>query len=38
LVMLATMTGAMIMARAVDDRELSDRILSVSRAQLQQVA
>jgi TetR/AcrR family transcriptional repressor of nem operon len=38
LVMLATMAGAMILARAVDDRELSDRILSVSRAQLQRVA
>jgi TetR/AcrR family transcriptional repressor of nem operon len=30
----ATMVGAMVLARAVDDRELSDRVLSVTRASL----
>jgi TetR/AcrR family transcriptional repressor of nem operon len=35
LAMLATMAGAMMLARAVDDRELSDRILAVCRARLQ---
>jgi TetR/AcrR family transcriptional repressor of nem operon len=33
LAMLAAMAGAMILARAVNDQELSDRILSVGRAQ-----
>ena len=31
---IATIVGAMILARAVDDPELSDRILSVSRKRL----
>ena len=34
LTMLATLAGAMILARAVDDPALSDRILSVCRTQL----
>lgn len=31
---VASMVGAMVLARAVDDRELSDRILSVTQAKL----
>jgi TetR/AcrR family transcriptional repressor of nem operon len=34
LVVAATMVGGMILARAVDDRQLSDRILAVCRARL----
>jgi hypothetical protein len=34
LVIAATMVGGMILARAVDDRELSDRILAACRAQI----
>jgi TetR/AcrR family transcriptional repressor of nem operon len=38
LAMLATMAGAMILARAVDDPELSNRILTVCREHLQRAA
>jgi TetR/AcrR family transcriptional repressor of nem operon len=38
LAMLATMAGAMMLARAVDDPEFSDRILSACRARLQETA
>ncbi|WP_315837653.1 helix-turn-helix domain-containing protein [Bradyrhizobium prioriisuperbiae] len=38
LAMLATMAGAMMLARAVDDPELSDRILEVCRQHLQRAA
>jgi hypothetical protein len=34
LVIAATMVGGMVLARAVDDRELSDRILAACRARL----
>jgi TetR/AcrR family transcriptional regulator, transcriptional repressor for nem operon len=34
LAMLATLSGAMVLARAVDDPELSDRILAACRARL----
>jgi TetR/AcrR family transcriptional repressor of nem operon len=36
LTIYATMVGAMVLARAVDDREFSDHILSVARASLLQ--
>jgi len=36
LAVMATMVGALVLARAVDDPELSDRILAVSRARLSQ--
>jgi hypothetical protein len=36
LAIAATMVGGMILARAVDDRELSDRILAACRARLNQ--
>jgi TetR/AcrR family transcriptional repressor of nem operon len=34
LAIAATLVGGMILARAVDDRELSDRILAACRARL----
>ena len=34
LAIAATMVGGMILARAVDDRELSDRIMAACRARL----
>jgi TetR/AcrR family transcriptional regulator, transcriptional repressor for nem operon len=34
---MATMVGAIVLARAVDDAEFSDRILAVSRARLLQI-
>jgi TetR/AcrR family transcriptional repressor of nem operon len=34
LAIAATMVGGMILARAVDDRDLSDRILAACRARL----
>jgi TetR/AcrR family transcriptional regulator, transcriptional repressor for nem operon len=37
LAIAATLVGGMILARAVDDRELSDRILAACRAQLNQI-
>jgi len=36
LAILAAMVGAIVLARAVDDVEFSDRILSASRARLLQ--
>ena len=38
LAMLAMMGGAIMLARAVDERALSDRILSACRARLKEMA